>query len=97
MRKKAPGRKANSPAYPAVRPSYVWSEWSNIPSAHQPGLCLPEGVKTQHDDALYGQVVEVARTTHDEETLGENVSGVPMNAFVLSKADGLTVPCRTLM
>ena len=57
------------------------------------GLYLPEGVKEQHDDALYGQVVEVARTTHDEETLGENVSGVPVDAFVLfPKADGLTVP-----
>ena len=57
------------------------------------GLYLPDGVKEKHDDACYGKVVEVARTTHDEETLGENVSGVPVNTFVLfPKTEGLTVP-----
>lgn len=58
------------------------------------GLYLPEGVKEEHDDALYGQVVEVARAKEDAETtLGENVSGVPVDAFVLfPKKDGLTVP-----
>ena len=58
------------------------------------GLYLPDGVKEEHDDALYGQVVEVARTHEDEATtLGENVSGVPVDAFILfPKKDGLTVP-----
>ena len=58
------------------------------------GLYLPDGVKEEHDDALYGQVVEVARTHEDESTtLGENVSGVPVDAFILfPKRDGLTVP-----
>ena len=43
------------------------------------GLYLPEGVKEEHDDALYGEVVEVARadTSVDGPSLGENVSGVP--------------------
>ena len=59
------------------------------------GLYLPEGVKEEHDDALYGEVIEVARATHDAEepSLGENVSGVPMGAFVLfPKKEGLRVP-----
>ena len=58
------------------------------------GLYLPEGVKEEHDDALYGQVIEVARANEDtEKTLGENVSGVPVDAYVLfPKKDGLTVP-----
>ena len=58
------------------------------------GLYLPDGVKEAHDDALYGQVVEVARTSEDDGTsLGENVSGVPVDAFILfPKTDGLTVP-----
>ena len=58
------------------------------------GLYLPEGVKEQHDDALYGEVVEVARAENsDELSLGENVSGVPMGAFVLfPKKEGLSVP-----
>ena len=60
------------------------------------GLYLPQGVKERHDDALYGQVVEVARAEPDEEDapgLGANVSGVPLEAFVLfPKAAGLRVP-----
>ena len=58
------------------------------------GLYLPDGVKEEHDDALYGQVVEVARANENEEnTLGDNVSGVPVDAYVLfPKSDGLTVP-----
>jgi co-chaperonin GroES (HSP10) len=58
------------------------------------GLYLPEGVKEEHDEACYGQVVEVARAeSGDEPTLGENVSGVPMGAFVLfPKNVGLAVP-----
>ena len=58
------------------------------------GLYLPEGVKEEHDDACYGQVVEVARAENSEEpSLGENVSGVPMGAFILfPKTEGLAVP-----
>ena len=58
------------------------------------GLYLPEGVKEEHDDAFYGEVVEVARAeNNDEPSLGKNVSGVPMGAFVLfPKKEGLAVP-----
>ncbi len=58
------------------------------------GLYLPEGVKEEHDDALYGEVVEVARAeAKDEPSFGENVSGVPLGAFVLiPKTSGLAVP-----
>ncbi len=59
------------------------------------GLYLPEGVKEKNAQALYGEVVEVARAEAGEEdkTLGANVSGVPLGAFVLfPKEDGLPVP-----
>jgi co-chaperonin GroES (HSP10) len=59
------------------------------------GLYLPEGVKEEHDEALYGEVVEVARAETDANTpsLGENVSGVPLGAFVLfPKKEGLRIP-----
>jgi len=57
------------------------------------GLYLPQGVKEEHAQALYGEVVEVARAETDSESLGKNVSGVPLGAFVLfPKEDGLPVP-----
>ena len=59
------------------------------------GLYLPDGVKEEHDEALYGQVMEVARTELDPDarSLGENVSGVPLGAYVLfPKKEGLRVP-----
>lgn len=67
------------------------------------GLFLPAGAKEEHDDALYGEVVEVARAearfvgVDDDEkeraTLGENVSGVPLGSFVLiPKKAGVRVP-----
>jgi len=59
------------------------------------GLYLPDGVREEHDDALYGEVVEVARAEADVSapSLGENVSGVPLGAFVLfPKKEGLPVP-----
>ena len=58
------------------------------------GLFLPDGVKEKHDDAAYGEVIEVARAeSSDEPSLGENVSGVPMGALILfPKNKGLTVP-----
>ena len=58
------------------------------------GLYLPEGVREEHDDACYGEVVEVARVDSKEDaSLGENVSGVPLGALILFPKDtGLTVP-----
>ena len=60
------------------------------------GLILPEGVREATDEAQYGEVVEVARSeqaSSDEPSLGTNVSGVPLGAFVLfPKEAGLPVP-----
>jgi co-chaperonin GroES (HSP10) len=59
------------------------------------GLYLPQGVKEEHAQAMYGEVVEVARAVNeeDEQSLGQNVSGVPLGAFVLFPKDGgLPVP-----
>lgn len=60
------------------------------------GLYLPEGVKETHDDALYGEVIEVARAEEgadESPSLGKNVSGVPLGAYVLfPKSEGLRVP-----
>jgi co-chaperonin GroES (HSP10) len=67
------------------------------------GLFLPAGAKEEHDDALYGEVVEVARAearfigVEDDDkaraTLGENVSGVPLGSYVLiPKKAGTRVP-----
>ena len=59
------------------------------------GLYLPQGVKEKNAQALYGEVVEVARAEAGDEdkSLGANVSGVPLGAYVLfPKEDGLPVP-----
>jgi co-chaperonin GroES (HSP10) len=57
------------------------------------GLYLPEGVAEKHQEALYGEVIEVARAEPDSESLGANVSGVPAGAFVLFATDeGTRVP-----
>ncbi len=58
------------------------------------GLFLPQGVAEKHQDALYGEVIEVARANPDDEAgLGENVSGVPAGAFILFPKDaGVRVP-----
>ncbi|MBC8070706.1 MAG: co-chaperone GroES [Deltaproteobacteria bacterium] len=72
------------------------------------GLFLPSGVKDAHAAALFGEVVEVARTmpkddgtlgeddgddADDRPTLGTNVSGVPVGANVLfEKERGVVVP-----
>jgi len=62
------------------------------------GLYLPQGVAEKHQDALYGEVVEVARTAEDEESFGENVSGVPAGAKVLIPKDaGVAVPWDTTL
>lgn len=66
-----------------------------LESRSESGLYLPEGAKEEYDDALYGEVVEVARagTAEGGEIVGENVSGVPMGARVLfPKKAGIRVP-----
>ncbi len=77
------------------------------PDRSEAGLFLPAGVKDAHAAALFGEVVEVARTmpkseaeddADDEDddarpSLGTNVSGVPLGANVLfEKERGVTVP-----
>ena len=57
------------------------------------GLYLPDGAKEAQDEALYGQVIEVARDKPTADDLGENVSGVPNGSRVLFKKDaGVRVP-----
>lgn len=57
------------------------------------GLYLPAGAKEAHDDALYGEVIEVARDRPTSDDLAENVSGVPHGARVLfRKGAGVQVP-----
>ena len=57
------------------------------------GLYLPQGVQERHQEALYAQVIEVARDALATEELGDNVSGIPLGIYVLfPKETGLTVP-----
>lgn len=60
------------------------------------GLYLPAGAKEKMQEALYGEVVEVARaeaTDPKREGFGVNVAGVPHGARVLfSKSAGVKVP-----
>jgi len=58
------------------------------------GLFLPQGVSKEQEDALYGEVVEVARARReDDAAIGENVSGIPAHAWVLfPRAAGHRVP-----
>ncbi|MCG8422959.1 MAG: co-chaperone GroES family protein [Proteobacteria bacterium] len=57
------------------------------------GLYLPDGAKEAQDEALYGQVIEVARDKPTTDQMGENVSGVPNGSNVLFKKDaGVRVP-----
>jgi chaperonin GroES len=57
------------------------------------GLYLPEGAKERHDEALYGEVIEVARDKPTTEEPAENVSGVPNGSRILFKKDaGVRVP-----
>lgn len=57
------------------------------------GLYLPDGAKEAQDEALYGQVIEVARDKPTGDDLGENVSGVPHGARILFKKEaGVRVP-----
>jgi chaperonin GroES len=57
------------------------------------GLYLPEGAKEKHNEAHYGEVIEVARDKPTTSEPGENVSGVPNGSRVLFKKDtGVRVP-----
>ncbi|RMH43449.1 MAG: co-chaperone GroES [Deltaproteobacteria bacterium] len=57
------------------------------------GLYLPEGAKERHNEALYGEVIEVARNKPTTEEPAENVSGVPNGSRVLFRKDaGVRVP-----
>jgi co-chaperonin GroES (HSP10) len=61
---------------------------------HESGLILPAGARDDLAEALFGEVIEVARAHGDsEEALGTNVSGVPNGALVLFPRDaGIRVP-----
>mgnify|MGYP001181805581 FL=1 len=58
------------------------------------GLYLPQGVASKDQQALYGEVIEVARATSDDDNeLGSNVSGVPLGSKVLiPRGSGIEVP-----
>jgi chaperonin GroES len=57
------------------------------------GLYLPAGAKEAQDEALYGQIIEVARDRPTTDDVAENVSGVPHGAKVLFRKEaGVRVP-----
>ena len=57
------------------------------------GLYLPAGAKEAQDEALYGEVVEVARDRPTTDDVAENVSGIPHGARVLFRKEaGVRVP-----
>jgi len=57
------------------------------------GLYLPAGAKEAQDEALYGEVVEVARDRPNSDDIAENVSGIPHGARVLFRKEaGVRVP-----
>ena len=57
------------------------------------GLYLPEGAKESSDEALLGEIVEVASATDEDTNEEANVSGVPLGAMVLiPKKAGTRVP-----
>lgn len=57
------------------------------------GLYLPQGAKEAQDEAMYGEVIEVARDRPTSDDLAENVSGVPHGARILYRKDaGVRVP-----
>ena len=61
---------------------------------HESGLYLPAGSRERMSEALFGEVIEVARAqpgTSDD--LGTNVSGIPCGARVLFPKDaGVSCP-----
>ncbi|MBM4319725.1 MAG: co-chaperone GroES [Deltaproteobacteria bacterium] len=59
------------------------------------GLFLPPGAKERLQEALYGEVLEVARAESDEpeDGLGTNISGIPCGSRILfPKSAGTAVP-----
>lgn len=57
------------------------------------GLYLPAGAKERHDEAVYGEVIEVARDQPTPDEPGQNVSGVPHGSRVLFRKEaGVRVP-----
>src|SRR5262245_21500631 len=60
------------------------------------GLYLPAGAKEKMQEALYGEVIEVARAAPEnprDEGFGPNVAGVPNGARILfAKTAGIRVP-----
>jgi co-chaperonin GroES (HSP10) len=57
------------------------------------GLYLPAGAKELQDEALYGEIVEVARDRPTTDDFAENVSGVPHGSRVLFRKEaGVRVP-----
>lgn len=60
------------------------------------GLVLPQGAKERLHEALYGEVVEVARAEAEDparDGFGVNVAGVPDGARILfAKEAGTSVP-----
>ncbi|HUQ02757.1 MAG TPA: co-chaperone GroES family protein [Kofleriaceae bacterium] len=57
------------------------------------GLYLPPGAKEAQQEAMFGEVIEVARDRPTSDDVAENVSGVPHGAKVLFKKDaGIRVP-----
>ena len=57
------------------------------------GLYLPAGAKEAQDEALYGEVIEVARDKPTTDDIANNISGVPHGAKVLFRKDaGVRVP-----
>ena len=64
---------------------------------HETGLYLPDGAREKMTEAIFGEVIEVARTRPEdkgeEASLGTNVSGIPCGARVLfAKEEGIRVP-----
>lgn len=64
---------------------------------HESGLYLPDGAQEKMQEALLGEVIEVARTRpedgDEDASLGTNVSGIPCGVRILfPKAEGLRVP-----
>lgn len=66
------------------------------PDVAESGLYLPAGAKEKMQEALFGEIIEVARAqTSDpsKDGLGVNVSGVPLGAKILfPKEAGTRIP-----
>jgi co-chaperonin GroES (HSP10) len=62
-------------------------------SRSEGGLFLPPGAKEAQEESILAEVIEVA-SAHDEMTDEDtNISGIPLNAWVLiSKSAGICVP-----